>query len=44
MTQQLTSSASNINTIEIENLANGFYTVEMLNSQNRFTAKFSVLK
>ena len=44
MTQQLTSSASNISTIEIENLANGFYTVEMLNSQNRFTAKFSVLK
>jgi hypothetical protein len=44
LSQQIQANNSAISTIEIENLSNGLYTIELVNDQTRFTNKVSILK
>jgi hypothetical protein len=44
LTQQIQANSSSVNTIEIENLSNGLYTVEVIGNQTQSTTKLSVVK
>jgi hypothetical protein len=44
LTQQIPANTSAVSTIQIENLANGLYTVEVVNDQTKLTSKVSVIK
>lgn len=44
LTQQLQVNTSSVNTIEIENLSNGLYTVEVIGNATKSTTKLSVVK
>jgi hypothetical protein len=44
LTQQIQTNTSSVNTIEIENLSTGLYTVEVLGNLTKSTTKLSVVK
>jgi hypothetical protein len=44
LTQQIQQNSSAVNTIEIENLSNGLYTIEVIGKQTKSTSKLSIAK
>jgi hypothetical protein len=44
LSQQISANSSSVSSIEIDMLAAGLYTVEVINNQTRATSKVSIVK